>query len=206
MKGDSKIAGVESAKGVKVMNKALLVIDFINDIAHPDGRIAASAAHVLEQDAIAHANQALAHARAHGWLVVLIKVGFDGGYQLQPKGSPMFGRAHQLGALSLTDPGTDFHPDLDVQPGDLVLAKPRVSPFYGTALEPALRANHIDHLYLCGVSTSWAIQAAARDGHDRDYAITILEDACAAADATEHHTSLRVLSRIAEIIKVAQLV
>ena len=71
------------------MNKALLAIDFINDIAHPDGRIAASAAHVVEQDAIAHANQALAHARAHGWLVILIKVGFDGGYLLQPKGSPM---------------------------------------------------------------------------------------------------------------------
>lgn len=188
------------------MNRALLVIDFINDIAHPDGRIAASAAHVLEQDAITHANQALAHARAHGWLVVLIKVGFDGGYQLQPKGSPhVWSCSPVLGALSLTDPGTDFHPDLDVQPGDLVLAKPRVSPFYGTALEPALRANHIDHLYLCGVSTSWAIQAAARDGHDRDYAITILEDACAAADATEHHTSLRMLSRIAEIIKVSQL-
>ena len=65
------------------MNKALLVIDFINDIAHPDGRIAASAAHVLEQDAIAHANQALANARAHGWLVVLIKVGFDPHYLLQ---------------------------------------------------------------------------------------------------------------------------
>ncbi len=136
---------------------------------------------------------------------MLIKVGFDGGYQLQPKGSPMFGRTHQLGALSLADSGTDFHPDLDVPPGDLVLTKPRVSPFYGTALEPALRANHIDHLYLCGVSTSWAIQAAARDGHDRDYAITILEDACAAADATEHHTSLRMLGRIAEIIKVSRL-
>ncbi|WP_287147790.1 isochorismatase family cysteine hydrolase, partial [Aeromonas sp.] len=89
---------------------------------------------------------------------------------------------------------------LDVQPGDLVLTKPRVSPFDGTALEPALRANRIDHLYLCGVSTSWAIQAA-----DRDYAITILEDACAAADASEHHGSLRMLGRIAEIITVAQL-
>ena len=187
------------------MNKALLVIDFINDIAHPDGRIAASAAHVQEQDAITHANQALAHARARGWLVVLIKVGFDGGYLLQPKGSPMFGRAHQQGALSLADSGTDFHPELDVEPGDLVLTKPRVSPFYGTALEPALRANHIGHLYLCGVSTGWAIQAAARDGHDRDYAITILEDACAAADANEHHASLRQLGRIAEVIKVAQL-
>jgi nicotinamidase-related amidase len=132
--------------------------------------------------------------------VILIKVGFDGGYLLQPKGSPMFGRANQFGALSLADSGTDFHPELDVQPGDLVLTKPRVSPFDGTALEPALRANRIDHLYLCGVSTSWAIQAA-----DRDYAITILEDACAAADASEHHGSLRMLGRIAEIITVAQL-
>ena len=82
------------------MIKALLVIDFINDIAHPDGRIAAFVAHVLEQDAIAHANLALAHVRAHGRLVVLIKVGFDSRYQLQPKGSLLFGRAHQLGALS----------------------------------------------------------------------------------------------------------
>ena len=187
------------------MNKALLVIDFINDIAHPDGRIAASAAQVIEQDAIAHANQAMAHARAHGWLVVLIKVGFDEGYLLHPRGSPMFGRARQFGALSLADSGTDFHPELDVQPGDLVLTKPRVSPFYGTALEPALRANRIEHLYVCGVSTSWAIQGAVRDGHDRDYAITILEDACAAADAAEHQASLRMLGRIAEIIKVAEL-
>ncbi|OJW67723.1 MAG: isochorismatase [Aeromonas sp. 62-46] len=187
------------------MNKALLVIDFINDIAHPDGRIAASAAQVIEQNAIVHANQALAHARAHGWLVVLIKVGFDEGYLLQPRGSPMFGRARQFGALSLADSGTDFHPDLDVQPGDLVLTKPRVSPFYCTALEPALRANRIEHLYVCGVSTSWAIQGAVRDGHDRDYAITILEDACAAADAAEHQASLRMLGRIAEIIKVAEL-
>ncbi len=42
-------------------------------------------------------------------------------------------------------------------------------------------------------------------GHDRDYAITILEDACAAADANEHHASLRMLGRIAEVCKVAQL-
>lgn len=117
----------------------------------------------------------------------------------------MFGRARQFGALSLADSGTDFHPELNVQPGDLVLTKPRVSPFYGTALESALRANRIEHLYVCGVSTSWAIQGAVRDGHDRDYTITILEDACAAADAAEHQASLRMLGRIAEIIKVAEL-
>lgn len=186
-------------------DKALLVIDFIKDLAHPDGKIAASARHVQEQDAITHANQALKYARAHGWLVIQVKVGFEANYHVQPKGSPMFGRAQEFGALCLGGEGCEFHPELDVQPTDLVIEKPRVSPFYGTLLEPALRANRIEHLFLCGLSSSWAIQAAARDGHDRDYRITILEDACAAADANEHHASLRILSRIADIIKVEQL-
>jgi nicotinamidase-related amidase len=109
------------------MNKALLVIDFINDIAHPDGRIAASAAQVLEQDAIAHANQALAHARAHGWLVVLIKVGFDPGYLLHPKGSPMFGRAHQFGASRWRTAAPTFtRPRRATR--DLVLTNPGSAP------------------------------------------------------------------------------
>lgn len=187
-------------------NKALLVIDFIKDLAHPDGKVAACSRHVQEQDAITHANQALAHARARGWLVILVKVGFEANYHLQPKGSPIFGRAQEFGALRLDGEGGEFHPELEVQATDLVLEKPRVSPFYGTSLEPALRVNGIEHLYLCGISTSWAIQAAARDGHDRDYRITILEDACAAADAGEHHGALRMLGRIAEVIRVEQLI
>ena len=57
----------------------------------PDGRIAASAAHVVEQDAIAHANQALAHARAHGWLVILIfncQRGTEGNNRFGPDPKP----------------------------------------------------------------------------------------------------------------------
>ena len=139
------------------MNKALLVIDFINDIAHPDGRIAASAAQVIEQDAIAHANQALAHARAHGWLVVLIKVGFDEGYLLQPRVPHVWPCPAVRGPL----PGGQRH---RLSPGSRCTTRgsgadqTQGQPFYGTALEPALRANRIEHLYVCGVSTSWAIQ------------------------------------------------
>ena len=133
------------------MNKALLVIDFINDIAHPDGRIAASAAHVLEQDAIAHANQALAHARANGWLVVLIKVGFDGGYQLQPKGSPMFGRAHQFGALSLCQRHTLSPGSGGVQRRSGALQAPSEPPLCHAALACAHRQTHRPHLGVRGV-------------------------------------------------------
>lgn len=187
------------------MSKALLVIDFINDICHPDGKIPSSAAHTQEQHAIENANKALSYARDHGWLTILVKVGFESNYHAQPKESPIFGKANEFKALELDSFGTEFHQDLDVQPTDFIIEKPRVSPFYGTPLEPVLRANKVDELYVSGVSTAWAIQAVTRDAHDRDYKVTIIEDACAAADQEEHMTSIEMLSRIANIVKADEL-
>ncbi|MCL9780238.1 cysteine hydrolase [Vibrio sp. S4M6] len=187
------------------MSKALLVIDFINDICHPDGKIPSCAAHTKEQNAIEHANKALSYARDNDWLTILVKVGFESNYHAQPKSSPVFGKANEFKALELGEFGTEFHEDLDVKSTDFVLAKPRVNPFYGTTLEPVLRANKIDELYVCGVSTTWAIQAVTRDAHDRDYKVTIIEDACAAADQEEHVTSINTLSRIANIIRADEI-
>jgi nicotinamidase-related amidase len=187
------------------MESALLAIDFINDIVHPDGKIAGSAAHVQEQGVIAHANEALTHARDAGWLIVLVRVGFEKNYRAQPRDSPVFGQANRIGALALGEFGTEFHEELDVRPTDFILEKPRISPFYGTPLEVVLRSNGIGHLYLCGVSSSWAIQAAARDAHDRDYRVTIIEDACAAASREEHEVSMRMLARIARVITAKEM-
>ena len=187
------------------MKTALLALDFINDIVHPEGKIANSAKHVEERNTISHANRALAYARESDWLVILVKVGFESNYHAQPKNSPMFGSANRIRALEFGSFGTDFHEALDVQSTDLILEKPRVSPFYGTPLEPALRSNRVDHLYLCGVSTSWAVQAAAREAHDRDYQVTIIADACSAPSEEEHQISIRMLSKIATIITADQL-
>lgn len=187
------------------MKTALLVIDFINDITHADGKIPSCAAHVAECHAVQHANQALQYARAHSWLPILVKVGFSEGYLEQPKHSPVFGKAHAFGALKLGQWGTEFRDDLEVEPGDLVVVKPRISSFYSTSLDAALRANHIERLVVCGVSTTWAIQAVVRDAHDRDYHVVIIEDACAAANEEEHRVSIAQLSRIATITTAAQL-
>jgi nicotinamidase-related amidase len=58
---------------------------------------------------------------------------------------------------------------------------------------------------ICGVSTAWAIQAAVREGHDRDYSIVLIEDACAAANEEEHQQCIHQLSRICKVIKVKEL-
>ncbi|MEP9351477.1 isochorismatase family cysteine hydrolase [Xanthobacter sp. KR7-225] len=187
------------------MATALIALDFINDIVDPAGKIAGSAAQVAARGTIAKARAALAFARAAGWLPVLVKVGFAPGYATLPKASPLFGKAGEIGALALDGWGTQFHPGLGAEAADTVVVKPRVSGFYGTALEPALRANGIDRLVVCGVSTAWAVQSTVREGHDRDYRMVVVEDACAAATAEEHAASIALLRRIAGVVDVAGL-
>ena len=179
------------------MKTALLVIDFINDIVDVTGKTASCAAHVAERSVIQKANTAIDFARKHDWLVLPVKVGFSVNYPEQPKKSPIFGKADQFHALALNQWGTEFHRDLEIESTDCVIIKHRVSPFFGTTLDLILRNQCIERVVVCGVSSAWAIQAVVRDGHDRDYAMVIIEDACAAANETEHHTSMEQLSRIA---------
>jgi biuret amidohydrolase len=187
------------------MNTAFIGLDYIVDIMHPDGKIARSAPQAAERRVIAHANQALAHAKQQGWLSVLVKVGFKPGYPEWPEHSPMLGKAKQFGALALGGPGTAFHPELNADLADLVVEKPRVSAFYATVLEAALRARGIQRLVVGGVSTAWAVQALVREAHDRDYRVVVLDDACAAATAEEHEQSIALLCTIAQVIPTSEL-
>jgi nicotinamidase-related amidase len=187
------------------MRTALVLIDLINDLVHPDGAMPSCAAEVERRGVLAAANQALERARARGWPVILVKVGFRAGYPELPAHAPLLGRARELGALRLGRWGTEFHAGLAVQPGDPVLVKHRLSPFHGTALATLLRAAGIERLLLGGVSTAWALQAAAREAHDRDYRVVLVEDACAAASEQEHQTSIAQLSRLATVVQAADL-
>ncbi|KMN82133.1 isochorismatase [Chromobacterium sp. LK11] len=187
------------------MNTAFIGLDYIHDIMVDGGKVARCAEHARQRGVIAAANQAIAEARRRGWLVAQVKVGFAPSYVEQPKDSPLFGRAHEFGALDLSGPGTAFHPELDVRPEDAIVIKPRVSPFYATSLEAVLRAHRIERLILAGVSSTWAVQAAARDAHDRDYQVLVLEDGCAAASEEEHRISMRQLETIARIIRLDEL-
>ena len=186
-------------------NTALIGLDYIVDIMGDNGTIASSSAEARRRDVIAHFNVAKAVADDRDWLTILIKVGFESGYHDQPKNSPIFGTADQFGALDLSGPGTDFHPDLDVTGHEVVLTKPRISGFFNTRLQSVLDASNIDRLVIAGVSTTWAVQATARDAHDRDFATVIVEDACAASTEESHEQSITMLKSIAMVVKSTSL-
>jgi nicotinamidase-related amidase len=187
------------------VNTALIALDYIFDIAHPDGKIARSAQQIVERNVIDHANQALVLAKQKDWLRILVKVGFAANYIDQPKHSPMFGQVHKYNVLALDQPGTAFLPDLMSELGEVVIVKPRVSAFYGTNLDAVLRARGIKRLIICGVSSTWAVQSTVRDAHDRDYEVLVLEEACAAATLEEHQISMTTLAHIAEIVTLENL-
>lgn len=189
----------------RATDTALIGLDYIVDIMHPDGMIARAAQQAAERDIVGAFNTALGTAADNGWLTVLVTVGFHPGYPELSVTSPMFSAAGRLGALRLGGPGTSFHPELDADRADLVISKPRVSAFYGTPLDAALRANNIRRVVLAGVSSSWAVQSTARDAHDRDFEVVVLEDACAAATPQEHHTSMHLLDTIATVTTTARL-
>lgn len=187
------------------MRTALIGLDYIIDIMHPEGKIAASAAQASARHVIVHANQALQLAQQRGWLRILVKVGFAQGYVDHPAQTAMFRRARELGALEAGSRGMDFHPDLRAELGEQVIIKPRISGFYGTNLDATLRARRIERVVIAGVSTCWAVESTVREAHDRDYEVLILEPACAAATAEEHEQAISRLSRIARVVSLEQL-
>jgi nicotinamidase-related amidase len=50
------------------------------------------------------------------------------------------------------------------------------------------------------------VQAAAREGHDRDYEVVLLEDCCCALSSEEHESSIRLLQRFCQITTSAEVV
>ncbi|ASQ45628.1 cysteine hydrolase family protein [Legionella clemsonensis] len=187
------------------MNTALIVIDFINDIVHSDGKIAAAAAFVEKNNTIQNTNKLIEMARRKQLLLLFVKVGFSKDYRECPTNSPVFGKAKESQALQLDTWGTEFHKELAVVPQDIVIIKHRVSAFYGTSLDIFLRINRINTLLLSGVATNMTITSTAREAHDRDYNVVIVEEACAAATDKIHKNSLELLSRVAKIVPFAQV-
>ncbi|ORE93537.1 isochorismatase family protein [Stappia sp. 22II-S9-Z10] len=181
-------------------NSILLVMDMMNDLVHPEGMGAATyAVQCRERGVYAATATAIARARAAGIMVGYVRVGFSPSYAECPPGSPVFSKARDNGVFTLGTWGTEVFADFAPQEGEPDIVKHRVSPFYGTKLEPLLRARSIGRLILTGVSTNGVVSAAVREGHDRDYACVILEDCCAGATADEHEHAMSGLKRYATV-------
>ncbi len=69
--------------------------------------------------------------------------------------------------------------ELDVDPRDVVLEKPRFGAFYGTDLELILRSRGIDTIIISGIATDVCCDTTAREANARDFRVLFLSDGTA---------------------------
>jgi nicotinamidase-related amidase len=181
-------------------------MDMMNDLIHPEGPNAKTYAPIIaERSVIERTRELIRKARGAGMRVGFVRVGFSPDYVQCPPNSPVFSAARQKGLFKLGSWGTEVHPALEPQPDDLDIVKHRVSPFYGTTLEPTLRALGTKRLFLTGVSTNGVVHTGVREGHDRDYACVVVEDCCAGISDEEHRNAISCMQRFAKIQTVNEV-
>jgi nicotinamidase-related amidase len=180
---------------------AIILIDFINEIVHPDGKLARKgySDFLARHGTLDRVATLLAHARAKDLAAIHVRIGFSPDYKEQPLGSPLFGHASKLGALKLGTWATEFHPKAAPLDGEAVMTKHRVNAFVGTPLDLLLRARGITELVVAGCSTDVGVQTTARMAHDLDYACTVIGDCCAAPKDEDHDQTLRMLAKVARV-------
>ena len=89
-------------------------------------------------------------------------------------------------------PGADWSdliPELERQPGDVVIFKRQWGAFYGTDLDLQLLRRGITTVVMCGIATEFGVESTARDAYERGYALVFAEDAMTGRRA--HENSVR---------------
>lgn len=182
--------------------KALLCLDFENDIVHEDGKASGKgyAAFNTEHGSLERVAQAQQQFRDAGLPVLHIRVGFSSNYAEQPKGSPLMGQAHLYGVFELGAWGTEFMTQVAPSEGETVITKHRVGSFYGTSLGLTLRTLGVTEVYLAGVATDLVVESTAREAHDHDFLVTVVSDCCIAANNEDHIRSLKNMEKLATLV------
>ncbi len=161
---------------------ALIVIDLQKGIvgmpaAHPSAEIVARSAQLAQA------------FRERGLPVVLVNVT-----------APPGGRTDTPPPNRAFPPDwTELVPELNQQPGDILISKQAFGAFIGTALQEELSQRGVTQVFFTGVATSIGVESTARSAYDYGYNVVFVTDAMTDRDAENHrHSVERVFPRLGE--------
>ncbi|OCT16383.1 isochorismatase [Paenibacillus pectinilyticus] len=174
---------------------ALLVMDMQNSVV---------SRFVGNEKALLPFQQAIEAARSYGIPVIYVRVAFRAGYPEISSRNKMFGGiASRAGTSAVPETMMHIHESLQPRPEEPIVTKLRVSAFAGSDLEVILRSLQIDTLILSGIATSGVVLSTLREAADKDFALTVLSDACIDADPEVHRVlTEKVFPHQAEVVSV----
>ncbi len=110
------------------------------------------------------------------------------------------------GSAPLPASASELAPQVGFEAGDLLITKRHWGAFAGTELERELRQRDIETIVLTGISTNIGVESTARQGTGLGFAFIIVEDACSARDANDHHFAFeKIFPRLAQVKKTSEV-
>lgn len=190
------------------MPSVVAVFNLQNEIVHPDGSIGArgNAAVVAERGVIKNTAALLAAARAAGVPVVYVGSGYNERYDGLNRTVTLFAEHEPEGRLQVGSWGASFHEDIAPQDGDTVLYRGGIGAFAATPIGGLLPPPDGTRVYIAGVSTRLVVEAAVFEFTDRGYAVSVVEDCCAAASPQAHEDAIKTLRMFAAIEPSGQVI
>jgi biuret amidohydrolase len=157
---------------------AMIVVDMQNDFVQEGAPIEIPRARAM----VPRLNRLLDVCRAHEIPVIYIHHVIRGGDIDAGRLADHHEVIRNNQAIIAGTRNVEIYEELRPHPGDLVVAKPRYSAFYGTDLEAILRSKGIDTLIISGTVTNVCCESTTRDAFSRDYKVIFLSDGNAAGD------------------------
>ena len=171
---------------------ALLLLDLQNEMVDAKGKVggAGLAKVVAERGELNNARHALEAARSAKMDIVHVRLGFRPDYADALSVAPRVTKMKENGAAIAGTWGTEFPELLAPRADELVITKQCVNPFFNTGLMTWLLHRGVHKLVFGGVVTNLVVEMTARAADDAGFALTVLEDCCAAPNPAWHAFSV----------------
>jgi nicotinamidase-related amidase len=180
---------------------ALVLMHMQNDVIDPAGHIArnGNAAEVERRGLLTTTGQLLGRARQAGLTVVHIGSAYAPGSEMLCRNVPLFAHHADDKRMLIGTWPADFHPAVAPVAGEHVIHHFGVVGFEGTPLAKIFTVHGVESFLLAGVSTHMAVLATTFSAADRGYAVTVVEDCCAAATPELHETAMQTICLFARV-------
>lgn len=192
---------------IEKKSTALVLCDFDNDVVHPDGKFASWGlpAEVARRNVIANTKHLLHAARRAKLPVIHVSGAARPGLAGSPRNAAVWQALAAMGALQEGTWGAQLHDELTPEGGEMVVIKRRVSAFYHSDLQLALRDVGATTIILCGVATNYVVEGTARDAADAGFVVLIAEDCCATVSEQVHQASLQAVAMLTTVTHSAEI-
>jgi len=170
---------------------ALIVIDMQNGFCSPKGFMAQiGLAYEPSAEVIGPISRLLGAARQAEIPVYFTRYSLNEDYSDGGLLMEVFPQIDGTGGLIRESWDAAVVDELQPLEGEVVLDKTRYSAFYDTDLEERLRAEGVDSLIVCGVTTNICVESTVRDAFFRDIRPIVPEDGTAAVSPELHEGAL----------------